>query len=144
MVNHPIVTGKRGEYMVIGKLLEKGFTVYTPVADVEGIDCIIRNDKKRLIEIQIKTRTKDEEKGRLFRIKEFEPSSDFFICCYLIDTDELWIIPSFLFYKISSFDKIKGSRTLAMSMTNQRDLGKYKDNLGLELLRLGDLPRRFI
>src|SRR3989344_7771032 len=136
MKDNTTITGKRGEYMVIGKLLEKGFTVYTPVADVEGIDCIIRNDKKRLIEIQIKTRNKDEEEGRIFRIKDFEPSSDFFICCYLIDTDEVWIIPSFVFHKISSFDNIKGTRTLSMSMSSQRDLSKYKDNLGLELLKL--------
>ena len=141
MKDNTTITGKRGEYMVIGKLLEKGFTVYTPVADVEGIDCIIRNDKKRLIEIQIKTRNKDEEEGRIFRIKDFEPSSDFFICCYLIDTDEVWVIPSFVFHKISSLDNIKGTRTLAMSMASQRDLSKYYNNLGLELLRLGDLPK---
>jgi hypothetical protein len=140
MANHSMITGKRGEYMVIGKLLEKGLTVYTPVADIEGIDCIIQNDKKRLIKIQIKTRNKNEEESKQFIINNFEPDSDLFICCYLIDIDELWVIPSIVFYRMSYLDEIRGKRTLSMSLANQRDLSKYKDNLGLELLRLGDLP----
>ena len=141
MKGNSIITGKRGEYMVIGKLLEKGFTVYTPVADIEGIDCIIRNEKKRLIQIQIKTRNKKEEEGRFFKIKDFKPNSDFFICCYLIDTDELWVIPSYSFYKLSYLDKTNELRTLAMTMTAQRELSKYKDGLGLDLLRLGEMPK---
>jgi hypothetical protein len=133
-----IVTGKRGEYMVIGKILEKGFTVYTPVADVEGIDCIIRNEKGRLIQIQIKTRNKNQEEGRYFIVKEFRPNYDFFICCYLIDTDELWVIPSHIFHDLSYYDKKIKDRTLPMSLTNQKILSKYKDNLGLELLKKGN------
>jgi len=129
---NPTVTGKRGEYMVIGKFLERGLTVYTPVADVEGIDCIIRNDKGRLIEVQIKTRNKKDEEGRFFRIKNFKPRPDFFICCYLIDTDEIWVIPSPAFYKCSYLNEDK--RVLAMTISKQKELSKYKDNLGLELL----------
>lgn len=135
---HPTITGKRGEFMVIGRLLAKGFTVYTPIADIEGIDCIIRNSKERLIEIQIKTRTKDGEEGRFFKVKEFRPHENFFICCYLIDTEELWVIPSYTFYKLSYFDKKTGIRTLAMNLQTQREVAKYKDNLGLELLKLGE------
>ena len=143
MKDNTTITGKRGEYMVIGKLLEKGFTVYTPVADVEGIDCIIRNDKKRLIEIQIKTRNKDGEEGRFFKIKDFEPHKDFFICCYLIDEDELWVIPSYLFKKMSSLDK-DGKRVLPMSLTNQRELASYYNNLGLNLLKIGEFHKPLI
>ena len=141
MKGSSVITGKRGEYMVIGKLLEKGFTVYTPVADVEGIDCIIRNEKKRLIQIQVKTRNENGEDGRFFTIKDFKPDSDFFICCYLIDTDELWVIPSYSFYKLSRLDENKGTRTLAMNMIAKRELSKYKDDLGLDLLRLGVISK---
>src|SRR3989338_7885942 len=122
-----IRTGKRGEYRVIGKLLEKGFTVYTPVIDIDGIDCIIRNDKKRLIEIQIKTRNKNNEEETFFKIKEFKPNWDFFICCYLIDVKELWVIPSYKFHKLSSPDiEEKDKRILRMNSSNQIALSKYK------------------
>ena len=67
MNSHQVVTGTRGELRVICKLLEKGFIVYTPVCDIEGIDCIIRNDKNRLIEIQIKTRNKNRETQKTLR-----------------------------------------------------------------------------
>ncbi len=138
MKGESVMTGKRGEYMVIGKLLQKGFTVYTPVADVEGIDCIIRNDKGRLIEIQIKTRNRNDEDNRHFRVKDFKPHQDFFICCYMIDTDELWTIPSYKFYKVSYLLQ-NGIRGLPMNLTKQRELSNYKDNIGLELLKLGKM-----
>jgi hypothetical protein len=35
-------TGKRGELTVIGELLKRGFDVYIPVVDTEGIDCIVK------------------------------------------------------------------------------------------------------
>jgi hypothetical protein len=136
MKGENIVTGKRGEYIVVGKFLEKGFTVYTPVADIEGIDCIVRNDNNRLIEIQIKTRNKREGYNKQFRVKNFKPHKDFFICCYMIDTDELWTIPSFVFYKNSFLNKF-GNRGLLMNIKKERELSKYKDNIGLELLKLG-------
>ena len=138
MKYHPAVTGKRGEYMVIGKLLEKGFTVYTPVADIEGIDCIIRNDTGRLIEIQIKTRNEREEEGRQFRVKDLKPHKDFFIACYLIDKDELWIIPSFQFKK-SAYLNSEGTYILPMTFGKRRELSKYRDELGLELLKYGSM-----
>ena len=135
MKGSSIVTGKRGELMVIGKLLEMGLTVYSPVADVEGIDCIVRNEKGRLIEIQIKTRNKRDQEDRHFRVKDFKPHRDFFICCYMADTNELWTIPSYVFYK-SSYLLGSGIRGLLMNLTKKRELSKYKDELGLDLLHL--------
>lgn len=141
MKGSSIVTGRRGELMVIGKLLESEFIVYTPVADVGGIDCVIKNDRGRLIEIQIKTRNKRDEEGKHFRIKEFKPHKDFFICCYLIDTNELWVIPSFVFYKLAFLNNY-GYRVLPMNLTKRRILSKYKDDLGLGLLRLPNLKNK--
>ena len=124
--------------MVIGKLLEKGFTVYTPVADIEGIDCIIRNEKERLIEIQIKTRNENDDIDKQFRVKNLKPHKDFFIACYLIDKDALWIIPSFTFKKFS-YSINNEISALPMNISNKRELSKYKDELGLELLRYGSM-----
>jgi len=141
MKGSSIVTGRRGELMVIGKLLEGGFMVYTPVADVAGIDCVIKNDRGRLIEVQIKTRNKRDQEGKHFVIKEFKPHKDFFICCYLIDANELWVIPSFVFYK-ESFLNSYGNRVLPMNLTRKRNLSKYKDDLGLGLLKLPNLMKK--
>ena len=124
--------------MVIGKLLEDGFTVYTPVADIEGIDCIVKNDKGRLIEIQIKTRNENDEEGRQFRVKNLRPHKDYFIACYLIDKNELWMIPSFVFKKIA-YTITGGISALPMNGSARRELSKYKDDLGLNLLRLGNI-----
>lgn len=140
MENNTTITGKRGELLVMGKLMQMGLSVYIPVADIEGIDCIIRNDKKRLIEVQIKSRTKREEKF-YFSIKNFQPHTDFFIICYVIDTNETWVIPSFLFYELSRQDN--EHRYLTMDLNTERRLSEYKDNLGYGLLKLDKLERKF-
>ncbi len=132
------VTGKRGELIVIGKILESGITVYTPVCDVEGIDCIARNDKNRLIEIQIKTRNKNGEYQKNFMVTDFQPHKDFFICCYFLDTDELWTLPSYKFLEDSVLNK-EGKRVLAMTPNKERNLTKYFNKYGLNLLHLKPL-----
>ncbi len=132
-----IVTGKRGELRVIGKLLGQGFTVYTPVVDIEGIDCIIRNDKGRLIEIQIKTITQGTDSFRRFQVKNLRPHKDFFICCYISNDDELWLIPSIVFQR-NSFLTNAGTHILSIDSTKNEALTKYKDDNGLKKLKLGD------
>ena len=129
------ITGKRGEYRVVGKLMESGFTVYVPILDIEGIDCIIKNDTGRLIEIQIKTRNKKDSNNRQFKLRSLKPHQDLFICCYFIDTDELWAIPSIQFDKIAYRNKY-GERAIHMTSDTQTKIAKYKDRRGLDLLRL--------
>lgn len=127
-------TGIRGEYRVIGKLIEKGYTVYTPVVDIEGIDCIVRNMDGRLIEIQIKTRNKSASQPQ-FQPKDFKPHKHLFFCCYFLDTDELWTIPSYVFKK-HSFLKASGVRALMLTGPKAVLLDKYKGDDGLNLLKL--------
>ena len=52
--------GKRQEYIAIAKLLQHEFDVYLTLVDDQGIDCVIRLDRKRPIylDIQIKARSK--------------------------------------------------------------------------------------
>jgi len=49
--------GKRQEYTVIAELLRRGFDVYATLVDDQGIDCIIRLNEKKYIDIQIKARS---------------------------------------------------------------------------------------
>lgn len=134
MENSTLV-GKQGEYKVIGKLMSEGLTIYTPVADIEGIDCIIRNEYCRLIELQIKTRNKNEEENRQFRVRDLKPNKNFFVACYFIDTNELWVIPSFKFAEICIKNE-EGVSILSMSVQNQLKLATYKDGLGIGLLKM--------
>ena len=64
--------------MVMGKLMTEGLNVYIPIVDIEGIDCIVRNQKGRLIEIQIKTRNKNGQDDRQFNIRDLQPKKNFF------------------------------------------------------------------
>jgi len=135
MKGENIITGKRGEYKVIGKLMEKGFLVYIPVVDVEGVDCIIKNEKGRLIQIQIKTRNKTaEDDAKNFIVNRLEANRDFFVCCYFLNTGDLWVIPSLVFEKECIVNG-KGQSVVSMSRNKQIRLSHYKDDLGLSLLR---------
>jgi len=42
---------KRQEYIVVAELLKRGFDVYMTLVDDQGIDCIIRLDNKRYLDI---------------------------------------------------------------------------------------------
>ena len=135
MKGENIITGKRGEYKVIGKLMEKGFLVYIPVVDVEGVDCIIKNEKGRLIQIQIKTRNKTaEDDAKNFIVNRLEANRDFFVRCYFLNTGDLWVIPSLVFEKECIVNG-KGQSVVSMSRNKQIRLSHYKDDLGLSLLR---------
>ena len=71
---------------------------------------------------------------RNFVVNSFKPDWDFFICCYYIDSDELWTIPSKVFYK-EGYTNSKKQKVIQMNKTAQRKFSNYKDDLGLDLLR---------
>ena len=130
---HTAITGKKGEYDIITKLMSEDFIVYTPVLDMNGVDCVVKNKHSRLIEIQIKTRNKGEGYNKEFVIKrEFKPHKDFFICCYLIDKDEFWFIPSFVFQKLCR--KENGCSILTMDLENEKELTGYRKERGFYML----------
>jgi len=134
-MNEDNITGKKGEYEIITKLMNEGFPVYVPTLDIHGVDCIIKNKHGRLIEIQIKTRIEGEGYNKEFVIRrEFKPHKDFFICCYLIDKKKVWFIPSFVFAKLCR--KENGSHILTMNLENEKELTQYRDEHGFRTLNL--------
>ena len=133
-MNEKAITGKQGEYEVIIKLMSEGFLVYTPVLDIDGVDCIIKNDKGRLMELQIKTRNKGDGYNKQFIVKrQLECNLNFFICCYIIDTGEIWYIPSYVFQKLSKNEN--GSTILTMDLETERELLGYKGERGILVLK---------
>lgn len=89
------ITGKKGEYKVIGKLLDKGYPVYIPVVDIEGVDCIIRNNQGVLKEIQIKTSGKGiKEPYKIVFKWDKQARIHYVFVFYVAEEDAYWVVPT--------------------------------------------------
>ena len=86
--------GKRQEYSVVAELLKRNFDVYMTLVDDQGIDCVIRLDDKRYLDIQIKARSKDAKQGNFFAAMNFKPRNNLFFIFYTEYNDTFWTIPS--------------------------------------------------
>ena len=88
--------GKRQEYKAVAELLDKGYDVYMPLVDDKQIDCVLRIDENRYLDIQIKARSKQVkiERRAVFTGKFFEPRDTYFFIFYSEEIDTYWIVPS--------------------------------------------------
>ncbi len=125
--------GKRGEYSVIGKLLEMNCDVYVPIVDVENIDCIIRDEKGDYNEIQIKTRKMPEGKSYknpCFDVHNLKPRKNFFIIGHIDGTSDYWVIPSHLYQKHATQTKFKGKIISRLTMSAKKifNLRRYRND----------------
>ena len=67
--------GKRQEYRAIAELLGRGHDVYMTLVDDKQIDCVLRINENRYLDIQIKARSKQTQfhmRG-VFTAADFEP-----------------------------------------------------------------------
>ncbi len=123
------MTGKKGELIIIKRFLDKDYTLYTPVVDVEGIDCILKNSNDKLFEIQIKTRNR-YIKPVSFEVLWLKPRDRYFICCYNMTDDEVWMIPAKIFKDLAGDpQKTKNGDNeyiIEMNEENRKNLEKYK------------------
>jgi len=110
-----LIVGKGGEYHVIGRLLEKKLEVYTPVADVGGIDAMIRLPSGETKEVQVKTRTRTPDRGEVFQVRA-EKRKNFYIVLHIAETNDFWILPSEVFYKKAS----KQGKGMQLILTDAR------------------------
>jgi hypothetical protein len=99
--------GKRGELIVIGELLRRGFQVYLPVVD-SGIDCVVNIGGGNYREVQIKYR----ENTPIFSARAFKPRDNFFFVCWLSDRDrnDFWAIPSRVFDELGKHISVKSRK----------------------------------
>jgi hypothetical protein len=65
--------GRRHEYIAAAELLKRGFDIYMTLVDDQGIDCIIRLDENRYIDVQIKARSRTAKYGNFFAAMQFKP-----------------------------------------------------------------------
>lgn len=116
--------GKRQEFKAIAKLLELGFDVYSTLVDDQGIDCVMRLNCKRYLDIQIKARSKIcglKNRGYfpLLTIKE-ETADNYFFIFYSEMIDTYWVIPSLDIIRLAH-----ESRTNVSLNKSGKNAGKY-------------------
>ena len=63
--------GRRQECRVIADLLKRDFDVYMTLVDDQGIDCVIRLNDERYLDIQIKARSKESKQWNFFAAMSF-------------------------------------------------------------------------
>lgn len=93
---HSAGFGKRIEYYIIGLMLKEGLDCYVPLVDDDGIDCVIRKNDGKFIEIQIKARSNDVKMGdaALFAALEHEKRENYFFVFYSERLNKTWILSS--------------------------------------------------
>ena len=132
---HSVAKGKRSELYMMAVLLENGFKVFQALADTEGIDCIVLGEDNKFYPIQIKSR-EEFTKGDLVNVEHF--TDDMFIIIYDVLTRKYWIIPSNEYRELSSQQTLKDGTIryrLTVTNKNRRELTKYEEEKGIEVLR---------
>jgi hypothetical protein len=59
--------------VVIAELLKRGLDVYMTLVDDQDIDCVVRLDNKRYVEVQIKARSESAKNWNVSAAMSFEP-----------------------------------------------------------------------
>lgn len=134
--------GKRQDYSVIAELLRRGFDVYMTLVDDQGIDCVVRLDEKRYIDIQIKARSKTAKYRSYFSAMSTKPRDNYFFIFYLEKNESFWVVPSnelvsLCFSNVSGKHKGKLSFLLPKQEHGEKAdrFQKYKNENGFALLK---------
>ena len=115
--------GKRQEYRAVSKLLERDFDVYMTLVDDMGIDCVLRINDKRYLDIQIKARSaniNEKNFGYFPLLTVPEKRNNYFFIFYVEKIKEYWVIPSEDVIKLAD---AKGS--CINKAKSGKNIGKY-------------------
>ncbi len=134
--------GRRQEYSVIAELLKRGFDVYMTLVDDQGIDCVIRLNDKKYLDIQIKARSRDAKQWNLFAAMSFHDRDNFYFIFYTEKNNNFWVIPSKDVIKLgieNKSGKNKGKISLSLPKTESGNKAskftKYQNENGFATLR---------
>ena len=134
--------GKRQEYTVVAQLLQRGFDVYMTLVDDQGIDCVVRLNGHRYLDIQIKARSKDAKNWNFFPAMEFKVRDNFSFIFYTEKNDSVWVMPSRDVKRLGFTNrsgKNAGTVSLSLPKNLMGDKGlrfdKYRNGNGFALLR---------
>lgn len=132
--------GKRQEYSVISELLKRGLDVYATLVDDQGIDCVIRVNNKRYLDIQIKARSKGAKNWSFFPQLYFKSRDNFYFIFYTEKDNNFWIIPSEDIKRLGN--KMKSGKNVGTislripkSDKGKENFKKYRNDSGFKLLK---------
>jgi hypothetical protein len=126
---HSAGFGKRIEYYIIGLMLKEGLDCYVPLVDDDGIDCVIRKNDGKFIEIQIKARSNDVKIGdaALFAALEHEKRENYYFVFYSERLNKMWILSSEEFLQECTTNKTGknvGKRSIWLNGCKKGDNGQ--------------------
>lgn len=134
--------GKRQEYSVVAELLKRDFDVYMTLVDDQGIDCIIRLDSKKYIDVQIKARSSKAKQWNYFAGMKISIRKNLYFIFYTEKNNSFWIIPSMKLPNLGTVNKggkHKGKIHLRLPKTDRASKAKvfdiYKNENGYKLLK---------
>jgi hypothetical protein len=134
--------GRRQEYSVIAELLKRGFDVYMTLVDDQGIDCVIRLNDERYLDIQIKARSKEAKQWNFFAAMSFGVRDNFYFIFYTEKNNHFWVMPSRDVKELgieNKSGKNAGKISLSLPKTESGDkaskFDKYKNEKGFAALR---------
>ncbi|HJX61059.1 MAG TPA: hypothetical protein VJ578_00690 [Dehalococcoidia bacterium] len=106
-----LTKGKQAELYVFGELLRRGVVPYVPMADIEGIDAVIRG-ASRYLELQVKS-SATLKSPRWFQVGRLTPRQGYFLVCVNLTAvpAETWVIPSEEFHRYATRSTDKKGRT---------------------------------
>ena len=116
--------GKVGELAVMGELHRRGYNVYIPLTDVEGVDCIVLM-QGRHGNIQVKTRGRGMR--YLYEVKPPIHPQNLFVALYHLDSPvDFWVIPWEAFRRIAK-RQVSGSYRIDMGAEGKPDQQRFQE-----------------
>lgn len=117
--------GRIGELYVFQKIIENGGMPFTPIADIHGIDAVVRKSDGLYVDIQVKVR----ESG-WFDIWGLEPRDNLFIVGVIMlkEQPQVWIFPSKVYIQYATKITSKGYPFYRLGL----DSGKRKHGQELQ------------
>ena len=87
--------GKLGELYVFAKLIENGAMPFLPVADIRGVDAVVRKKDGTYVEIQVKCTWPPEQAG-YFNVRNLVERDSLLIVGLIMGSEppEAWVLPS--------------------------------------------------
>ena len=126
----------------MAELLKHNYDVYLTLVDDQGIDCIIRRNSQRYLDIQIKARSKKIKHTHTFAGLKFNPHKNYYFIFYTEYDNNFWTIPSSevkKFGRTNKSGKNKGKVTIIMPKQSSGKVyerfERFNGENGLKLLR---------
>jgi hypothetical protein len=121
--------GKAVEHLFFSMLLKKGYNIYTPLVDAQGVDAIVQLPNGKYIEIQIKSREPDAKKSYNFANISYIPNRPNYWFAFLTWKDDIhtWWLLNGKDFETHACLETKGTWSITLNTENET-LNHFKLN----------------